>query len=301
MGVAMNTDLIFNHLADATVHRQLTSALGAKAQTIVHHIFPDGESYFRCETPITGASVAILANLSHPDNHTLSLLLFAQTLRDLGAGSIGLIAPYLPYMRQDTRFQAGEGITSRYFANIIGQHFDWLVTIDPHLHRYHALGEIYTIPTVAAHATGLIADYISQHIEHPVLIGPDSESEQWVATVATLARAPYTVLEKTRHGDNNVEVSVPHIDRWARHTPVLVDDIISSGHTMLETLAHLKRLSFAPAVCIGVHGLFSNNVFPILQIAADKVITTNTIPHPSNQIDITPVLAQAIRELHNGH
>jgi len=186
----MSIDLIFNHLADAALHRQLASALGAKAQAIVHHIFPDGESYFRCEAAITGTPVAILANLSHPNNNTLSMLLLAQTLRDLGARSIGLVAPYLPYMRQDTRFKAGEGITSRYFANIISKHFDWLVTIDPHLHRYHSLGEIYTIPTVAAHATGLIADYISQHIERPLLIGPNCESEQWVATVATLASAP---------------------------------------------------------------------------------------------------------------
>ncbi|MFZ5932450.1 MAG: hypothetical protein ACOY15_14725 [Pseudomonadota bacterium] len=72
--------------------------------------------------------------------------------RSWGARSVGLICPYLAYMRQDTRFKPGEGITSTYFANALGRHFDWLVTVDPHLHRHKSLPEIYTMPAAAAHA-----------------------------------------------------------------------------------------------------------------------------------------------------
>jgi ribose-phosphate pyrophosphokinase len=82
----------------------------------------------------------------------LPLLFAADTARDLGARRIGLVAPYLAYMRQDIRFHAGEAVTSRTFAAILSRHLDWLVTVDPHLHRYHELSEIYRIPTQVVHA-----------------------------------------------------------------------------------------------------------------------------------------------------
>ena len=89
-------------------------------------------------------------------------------LKQLGARSVGLIAPYLAYMRQDKQFHDGECITSRHFSRWISERFDWLVTIDPHLHRYHSLDEIYSIPSCVIHATGVIAEYseISRGIIH---------------------------------------------------------------------------------------------------------------------------------------
>lgn len=60
---------------------------------------------------------------------------------------MGLVAPYLAYMRQDQQFRPGEVVTSRMFAALVSRHVDWLVTVDPHLHRVHALDEIYAVPT----------------------------------------------------------------------------------------------------------------------------------------------------------
>src|SRR3546814_1718571 len=76
-----------------------------------------------------------LSSLDHPYAKVLPLLFAADTARDLGARRIVLVAPYLAYMRQDIRFHAGEAVTSRTFAAILSRHLDWLVTVDPHLHR----------------------------------------------------------------------------------------------------------------------------------------------------------------------
>jgi len=76
---------------------------------------------------------------------------------------------------------------------------------------------------------------------HPVILlcsmnDPDEESAQWVSEVSRGAGVPYAVLQKIRMGDRDVEVSVPDVQAWRNHTPVLVDDIISTGRTMIETL-----------------------------------------------------------------
>jgi len=81
------------------------------------------------------------------------------------------------------------------------------------------------------HAAPLISDWIRNEVKKPLLIGPDSESEQWVAAVARDAVAPHLVLQKVRHGDRDVEISVPEVARWRDHIPVLVDDIVSTGRT----------------------------------------------------------------------
>jgi len=259
--------------------------------------FPDGETYLRVQDDCRDRDVVIQCGLQRPDQITLPLLFCIETLRELGARRIGLIAPYLAYMRQDVRFHAGEAVTSRIFAKLLSAHVDWLLTVDPHLHRYHSLDEIYAIPSQVLSAMPLVAQWIAQHIEKPLLIGPDSESAQWVAAVARRAGVPHLVLEKKRRGDRDVQVSVPSVEQWRTHTPVLIDDIISTGHTLLETIGHLRRAGLRAPVCIGVHGLFAEDAFEKLQQGgAARIITTNSVPHPSNAIDLSELLVTAVSQ-----
>ncbi|WP_346840091.1 ribose-phosphate pyrophosphokinase [Microbulbifer sp. SAOS-129_SWC] len=291
------TDFLFNLHPNRTLAEAVTAGLAAVEGRLERRQFPDGESYFRVRAEVAGRTVVLLADLHQPDRNALPALLLAQTLRDLGAESVLLAAPYLPYMRQDKRFHPGEGITSRYFARLLSSCVDALVTVDPHLHRYASLSEIYTIPARALQAAPLIAQWIAANIERPLLIGPDSESAQWVQAVAERAEAPCTVLDKTRHGDRDVEVSAPDIDHWRDHTPVLVDDIVSSGHTMLETLKQLQQLGLPKAVCIAVHGVFADTAAAQLAASAARVVTCNSIPHATNAIDLAGLLAAGIRAL----
>ena len=274
----------------------LARALGGDVGTVEVHRFPDGETLVRIGTPVTGRSVLLVATLHRPDDKLLPLVFMAATARDLGAARVGLVAPYLAYMRQDRRFREGEGVTSRYFAHILSEAVDWLVTVDPHLHRHESLADIYAIPGVAVRAAPAISAWIGAEVRRPLLVGPDSESAQWVRAVAEGAGAPALVLEKVRRGDRDVEVSVPDVERWRDHTPVLVDDIISTARTMIETVAHLRRAGLAPPVCVGVHAVFAGRAYEDLMAAgAGRVVTCNTIPHPSNAIDLTERLARGVR------
>ncbi len=288
--------ILLDLFASQNLTANLCSALPAsEIGEFVCRRFPDGETYIRVETPVKNKEVIIVAELTYPDDKILPLIFLVQTLKSLGANSIGLVAPYLPYMRQDTRFQMGEGVTSNYFAELLSHYFAWLITIDPHLHRHHSLSEIYTIPAKALHATDLIVAWIHQHIENPLIIGPDAESEQWVAPAAERIQVPYMVLQKIRHGDRTVEIEVPDLSAFKNYVPVLIDDIISTGKTLLNTVAQLLDKNPHPPICVAVHGLFVENAYEsLLRSGIGKIITCNTVAHQSNLIDVSQLLVQAI-------
>ncbi|WP_201285517.1 ribose-phosphate pyrophosphokinase [Chelativorans xinjiangense] len=279
-----------------TLAKPLAEAVGGEVACVEVRRFPDGETYLGYDTAPSGRSVLLLCSLDRPADKFLPLMFAADTAHDLGAASVGLVSPYLAYMRQDRRFRPGEAVTSTYFARILSGHVDWLVTVDPHLHRHSLLSELYDMPAVALHAAPLIAEWIRQSVERPLLVGPDEESEQWVAAVAREARAPHVVLRKIRRGDRDAEISVPDIDEWRECTPVLVDDIVSTARTMIETVRHLLRVGMRPPVCAAVHGLFAGNAYQeLLQAGAARVATSNTVAHASNAIDVTGLLARAVR------
>jgi ribose-phosphate pyrophosphokinase len=169
---------------------QLGDALGAESLALEWRRFPDGESYVRFAGPCRGESVALVCTLNDPDTKALALLFAARTARELGAARVGLVAPYLAYMRQDRRFHEGEAITSAHFAALLSGAFDWLVTVDPHLHRRGSLAEIYRIPSKAVAAAPALAQWISAHVPQPLIVGPDAESEQWAAEVAAACGTP---------------------------------------------------------------------------------------------------------------
>lgn len=264
--------------------------------TIRH--FPDGESFVQLHTDVKDKDIILVCGLDQPDSKAMALLFFTKVAKELGAKRVGLVAPYLGYMRQDKRFHEGEAITSNIFAAFLSEHIDWLVTIDPHLHRHKTLEEIYTIPSKVLHAADTLSAWVKEIVSKPLLIGPDEESEQWVSDVAQKANAPFIVLTKTRHGDRDVEVSVPNLEVYKDHTPILVDDIISTARTMIETVTHLKKAGTKAPICIGVHGVFAKGAYEnLFKSGIEKVVTCNTIVHRSNAIDIAPLLARGIREL----
>jgi len=279
------------------IAQQLIRALPGEAGTIEIRPFPDGETYLRFLTNLRGRSLAIICTLVRPNDKFLPLIFAAATARELGAAKVGLVAPYLGYMRQDQSFKPGEAVTSRQFAGLLSNAFDWLVTVDPHLHRYRSLDGIYGIATRVVHAAPAISRWVRENVSNAVIIGPDQESEQWVAEIAREAAVPFTVLDKTRRGDRDVTISVKDWGSVLGRSPVLVDDIISSGRTMLEAIRVLRERQLPPPVCIAVHGVFADQADLLLAKEGVRVITSNSIIHSSNVIDVAAPLAIPVREL----
>jgi ribose-phosphate pyrophosphokinase len=151
--------------------------------------------------------------------------------------------------------------------------------------------EIYSVPCEVLHTAPLIARWIKDNISNGLLIGPDSESKQWVSEIARAADVPYLILEKTRSGDRDVEISIPRLEHYKSRIPILVDDIISTGQTMIETVHHLKKANMQSCICIGIHAVFASDAFERLKKSgAGSIITCNTIQHQSNRIDVSELL-----------
>ena len=283
----MSRAIVLSLPVDAGFGQRLAEVMHADHAQLQLRQFPDGESHLTLPPDLTGRNVAINCTLAQPDPKLAPLLFAADAARDLGAAQVGLVAPYLAYMRQDRRFNPGEAITSRTFARVLSSAFDWLVTVDPHLHRYASLDEIYTIPSRVVHAAPLLGRWIGDNVENPLILGPDAESEQWVSEVAACIGAPFAVFNKTRLGDRDVRIEPPDLRPYAGRQPVLVDDIVSSGRTLVEAARHLASSGFPEPVCAVTHALFADGAHEALLDAAAKIVSCDTVTHPSNGISVS--------------
>jgi ribose-phosphate pyrophosphokinase len=293
----MKTPVLIAMPGNEAMVRRLAAMLPAEIGEIELRAFPDGETYLRFAGDLSDRTLILVCTLDRPNEKILPLLFAAATARELGVAKVGLVAPYLAYMRQDRRFKPGEAVTSREVAHLVSDSFDWLVTVDPHLHRYGSLAEIYRIPTHVVHAAPLISHWIKAHVSGPLIIGPDAESEQWVSAVAQDAGAPYSVLQKVRRGDRDVQISIRDMQHLAGRLLVLVDDIISSGRTMLEAVRTVMQPGASKPICVAVHGLFADESDVLLAQAGARVITSNSIPHHTNDIDVAELVAHSIKQV----
>lgn len=276
---------------------RVAAELGVPHAVVETHRFPDGETRVAVRREVA-ASAALVARLDGPDARIVPALLAASAARARGAARLGLVAPYLPYMRQDVEFTPGEAVSARVVPALLRSGFDWLVTVDPHLHRIHDLAEVFGGEARTVAAAPAVAAWLRARVAAPLVVGPDRESEQWVADVAERLGAPHVVLTKVRRGDHDVEVRLPDEALDRGRTPVLVDDLVSTAGTMIQGVRALRGAGLPAPVCVGVHGLFVGRAYEDLLGAGPAAIaTTDSVVHATNAIGVAPLLADAVRAL----
>jgi ribose-phosphate pyrophosphokinase len=276
--------------------QRLATAAGIPyAEALIHH-FPDGET--RLQLPEALPEYVILCQtLDHPNSKLMELVLAAATARDLGARHITLVAPYLCYMRQDKAFHPGEAVSQRIIGTLISQWIDTLITVDSHLHRVHQLKDAVPVnPAINLNATTIMSAFLGEQLDNPFLVGPDEESEQWVAAIAHDKKFDYCVARKERLGDQQVRVSLPKAD-YRNRDIVLVDDVASTGRTLEEATLGLARFEPASISVLVTHALFVGNAQERLRRAGvSHIWSTDAIPHSSNALHLDRMLAEALSE-----
>ena len=280
---------------------RLAAAAGLSCAEIERHRFPDDE--LRLRLPLTDAgalaeTLVLYRSLDRPNEKLVELLLVAGEARRLGARRLLLVAPYLAYMRQDIAFHPGEVVSQRIVGAFLAEHFDAVLTVDPHLHRIAALSE--AIPhgaAVSLSGAPLLAGLIAERLENPLLIGPDAESRQWIEAAAAGHGFDYGVCSKVRHGDRQVDIALPELDVRGRAV-VLLDDVASSGRTLARA-AELLLAAGAASVDVAVtHALFAPGALEAIRAAGvGEVWSSDCIAHPSNAVAVAPLLAAALRLL----
>ena len=277
--------------------RKLAEALAIPCHVIQRHRFPDGESKLTLPAKLS-EHVIICYSLDHPNEKLLELLLAAKTARELGAKVLTLVAPYLCYMRQDKAFHPGEVISQPVVGNFLADLFDNVITVDPHLHRIQRLEQ--AVPArhaVTLSATSLMAEFLRERFKDPVLLGPDSESEQWVSAVAKPDQWEYGVCNKIRTGDKDVEIILPENNLHERSV-VIVDDVVSSGQTLAVTIRQCLSKNAKHVDVLVTHALFANDAKErLIQAGVRNIWSTDSVNHESNIIPLSILLKNAVLNL----
>ncbi len=280
------------------IARTLAKKLHAQYTPLTLSQFPDGDIYLKYNAPLKNKVLVLVQSFQpNPDQSLFRVLFAADTAKDLGAKKVILVVPYLAYMRQDARFHPGEAVSSKIVGKLLSRAVHKVITFDPHIHRYTSLRDVFSCSARKLTANWLIADCILSHWKHPVIVGPDGESYQWAEKIAQKIGATATVFEKARYSSRDVSVSMVKPVDVAGRDVVIVDDIISTGNTMIKAAQELKKRGARSVSAIGIHGLFVEDAWQKMKKAGfGKIITTNCIEHPTNGIDVTALLVEELRK-----
>ena len=258
--------------------------------------FPDKEIGMRFMSSVRGRVVVLVQSFYGDINDCVVEALFAaETARDLGAKKVFLAAPYLPYMRKDKRYEPGECISGKVLSKIISRYFDRVYVVEPHLHRKIRLSGLFSIKAKELTSNPYIVDYIKRNIKNPLIVGPDKGSLEMVKMAAQVLGCEYAVIEKKRISGREVKVRLSKKIALDDKNIVFIDDIISTGNTILECAKSLKKLGIKKFYCIAVHGIFVENALERLRKANIKVVTANTIPNKVAKIDVSQLISEALR------
>ena len=239
---------------DAT---RLASRLGMPVHEIALHRFPDGE--LRVTVGPAAATTILYVPLDQPNDKLLAILFAAEALRRGGARRLVLVAPYFCYMRQDAAFHEGEAISQKVIGRLIVETVDRVITIDAHLHRTRRIEDVFPgIEADDVSAMPAIADFLraAGFDRNTVVVGPDAESEPWVSDLAGRLGLAHAVATKTRRGDRSVEITFADPKIFAGRPALMVDDIVSSGGTLIACAKALASSGAKTIDAIITHALF---------------------------------------------
>lgn len=277
--------------------KRLASLLGVAFQEIALHRFPDGE--MRVTVGRAASATIIYASLDQPNDKLLAILFAAEALRREGARRLVLLAPYLCYMRQDAAFHEGEAISQRAIGRLIAATVDRVITVDAHLHRTTDIGAVFpgieadNLSAMPAIASALRITGIDPAT---IVVGPDAESRPWVSDLAVQLGLAHTVAQKIRRGDRSVEIRFSEAALIGGRPVLLVDDIISSGGTLIACAKALRAAGATAIDAVITHALFPPEMAAEFANASIRSIrSTSSAPHPTNAIRLDDIFVTALR------
>lgn len=277
------------------IAHKISNILKADLVEVEQKFFPDSENYIRIKESVKNEDVVIVQGMHPPqDTHIFQTFLLIDTLLDLGANSVELVSPYLAYARQDKRFLEGEAISFETLLKILYKlglmrtytvniHCPWIIRESP-------------IPIVDLRGEKPLAAYIREHsFSKPIVVSVGKKGLDMAEMVAEQLGADYTSAQSERDkitGQVKVELDgLPGIEA------IVVDDIISTGGTMVELIKLLKRRGFQKIYATCIHALLVGNaVERIFNAGADRIIASDTVPNKFAEYTVAGIISEELKK-----
>jgi ribose-phosphate pyrophosphokinase len=271
------------------VARNLANKIQQPLLQATYKRFPDDEFYVRVLDDISGEDVLIVQT-AYPDPKIVELLLMQDAVHDAGAKKITVVLPYFGYSRQDKKFEEGEAISSRAVAQHISIHADCVITVDPH--KEHIL-KFFSVPAYSCSAVSTIAQYLKEK-NIDFILAPDKGAKERAKEAAALIDCEYDYLEKTRIDETTVKITPKKLDARGKHVAI-IDDIISTGGTMANSIKELKKQGAKTVSVACTHGLFIGGAKEkLLSADCDEIISTDTIETEFSKVSAADCIAEIL-------
>ena len=241
--------------------------------------FADQEVYVRIEENLHNEDVVIIQT-TYPDPNIIELFLLQDAVADMKPKTITVVAPYYGYGRQDKKFLDGEAISARAIAEHISLHADLFITVDPHKDR---ILKFFKISVKSCSAVPVIAEYFKQkHIDF--VLAPDKGALPRAQQVSKILGCGYDYMEKTRIDSQTVKIQPKNLDVQKKNV-VIIDDIISTGGTMIQSVKELKKQGAKEISVACTHGLFIGGAQEkLIASGCSYIISTDTIQNRFSKV-----------------
>ena len=258
-------------------------------------IFPDGESKITLnEKPQKNKIIVIQSTYPPVDEKLIQTLAIISKAKEYGTEVI-VVIPYMGYARQDREFLPGEVITMKVIANLfksVGT--SKIIVVDIH----SLLGlKYFKIKTKNVSAIPDLAKYISKlKLKNPLVVSPDKGGKDRAKEFAKILNMEYIFLDKERNRKTGkVKIKSTNFDQIAGRDLILVDDMISTGGSIIKATEFLKKQKCNRVFVACTHALLRNDAEnKIKKAGVTKIISTNTIPGNTSLVDISGTIVKAI-------
>ncbi len=297
---------IFSGSSNPQLAESMCEKLGAELGSITLSRFKSGEIYVNYEESIRNCDVFIVQSLSHPINELfVELLVMIDAAKRASARTINIVVPYYGYARQERKSAPREPISAKMVADVLTTAgANRVITMDLHA---PAIQGFFNIPVDHLTALDLISEYLkSLKLENPVIVSPDAGRAKTAEKLANRLDSPFAIMFKKRPAHN--ESVVTHVigDVEGR-TPVIIEDIIDTGSTIVNVVDSLKERGAKQAIVCATHGLFSGNALERLSHShIREIVVTDSIAMQEGQherltvLNVAPMLSAAVRIIMEG-
>jgi ribose-phosphate pyrophosphokinase len=289
-------------------HPRLAAAIAARLDVEVGDMqitrFSDGEYDVKIAESVRGLDVFLVQPTCQPVSENLiQLFITLDALHRASAGRITAVIPYFGYARKEKKTAPRDPISAKLMANVISMAgADRVIALDLHT---DAIQGFFDIPVDHLFAAKILAEHIRKRHgkDELTIVSPDPGGTKRARYIANMLEAPMAFVDKRRPKDDVAEV-LNVVGDVAGMKTVVVDDLISTGTTMVGVANALIEAGATAVDVLATHGVLSDNAVKRLADAPiNQIVVTDSIPH--SEVDeklvtltVAPLIAESIRRVH---